>query len=96
MFAEYYADVANGQVNGLPLVDTWKMVRRGNVKYIQTYNAAGAVTFREYYNLATDPAENTNLLADGNTANDPPASEVTSLTTLLTSFATCAGAACVK
>jgi arylsulfatase A-like enzyme len=96
MFAEYYADVANGQVNGVPLVDTWRMVRRGNVKYIQTYNSAGAVTFREYYNLTADPAENANLLSDGNAANDPPASEVASLTTLLNSFATCVGAACVK
>lgn len=96
MYAEYYADVSNGQTNGVPTIDTWRMVRRGNVKYIQTYNAAGAVTFREYYNLANDRAENTNLLADGNTANDPPASEITSLTTLLNQFATCVGAACVK
>ena len=28
---------------------------------------------REYYNLTADPAENTNLLGDANTANDPPA-----------------------
>jgi hypothetical protein len=54
------------------------------------------VTFREWYNLANDPAENTNLLGDASTANDPPAAQVTSMTNLLKSYATCAGAACVK
>ena len=60
VFAEYYDDAANGNIA------TWKMVRTGNVKYIQTYNATGGVTFREYYNLTNDPVENTNLLGDGN------------------------------
>jgi arylsulfatase A-like enzyme len=96
MFSEYFADPANGTDDGVPSVDTWRMVRRGQVKYIQTYDAAGAVTFREYYDLATDRAENTNLLADGDPANDPPAAEVASLRTLLDTFATCAGTACVR
>jgi arylsulfatase A-like enzyme len=96
MFSEYFADPANGTDDGVPSVDTWRMVRRGDVKYIQTYDAAGTVTFREYYDLATDRAENTNLLADGDPANDPPAAEVASLRTLLDTFATCAGAACVR
>jgi len=96
MFTEYWADTENGQINGVPTVDTWKMVRQGTIKYVQTYNAAGAVTFREYYNLANDPAENTNLLGDANTANDPSPAEVARVTALLNAFATCAGAACVK
>jgi hypothetical protein len=96
VFSEYYADPANGATDGVPSVDTWRVVRRGNVKYIQTYDAAGAVTFREYYDLATDRAENTNLLGDGNAANDPPAAEITALTTLLQTFSTCRGAACVR
>ena len=96
MFTEYFADPANGTADGLPSIDTWRMVRRGDVKYVQTYDAAGAVTFREYYDLGADRAENTNLLADGNAANDPPTGEIASLRTLLDTFATCAGAACVR
>jgi len=52
MFSEYYLDSANG---GVP---TWKMVRTATVKYIQTYDATGAVIFREYYDLVADPIEN--------------------------------------
>jgi N-acetylglucosamine-6-sulfatase len=89
-FAEYYLDSANGTV------PTWKMVRTATVKYIQTYDTSGAVIFREYYNLVNDPNENTNLLADGTTSNDPPASQITSLTNLLNTYATCVGAACVR
>ena len=89
-FAEYYQDSANGNVS------TWKMVRTATVKYIQTYNASGAVIFREYYRLGSDPAENANLLGDASTANDPPAAEITTLRNLLNAYATCAGAACVK
>jgi N-acetylglucosamine-6-sulfatase len=96
MYSEYFADVANGVNNGVATIDTWRMVRKGNVKYIQTYDASGAVTFREYYNLANDPAENTNLLGDATAANDPPAAEVATLTALVNQMSTCAGAACVK
>jgi N-acetylglucosamine-6-sulfatase len=90
VYAEYDKDSANGAI------DTWKMVRTPTAKYIQTYNATGGVTFREYYNLVNDPAENTNLLGDGNSANDPPATTITQMTNLLNSYANCSGAACVK
>lgn len=90
MFSEYFLDSSNGNV------PTLKMVRTPTVKYIQTYNASGAVTFREYYNLQNDPVENVNLLGDGTAANDPPASQVTALTNRLNAFATCAGPACVS
>jgi arylsulfatase A-like enzyme len=89
-FAEYYKDAANGNT------PTWKMVRTATVKYIQTYDANGAVIFREYYNLVNDPAENTNLLGDGTTANDPSAAQVTTVRNLLNTYATCTGAACVR
>jgi hypothetical protein len=72
------------------------MVRTATVKYIQTYDANGAVIFREYYNLVNDPAENTNLLGDGTTANDPSAAQVTTVRNLLNTYATCTGAACVR
>lgn len=90
MFAEYYQDSANGTV------PTWKMVRTDRVKYVYTYNSAGAVTFREYYDLVADPMENTNLLRDGNSANDPPTSELNSMTTLLNQLSTCVGSGCVR
>jgi arylsulfatase A-like enzyme len=89
VYAEYYKDSANGAI------DTWKMVRTRTAKYIQTYDTSGAVSFREYYDLVADPAENLNLLGDGTSANDPPASTITALRTQLTAFSTCSGAACV-
>jgi N-acetylglucosamine-6-sulfatase len=89
-FAEYYQDSANGAI------PTWKMIRTGNVKYVHTYDTSGNVTFREYYKLSTDPIENTNLLKDGTTANDPPAGEITALTAQLNAYASCAGSTCVR
>ena len=72
------------------------MVRTRTTKYVQTYNTSGAVISREYYNLTADPAENTNLLGDSSTTNDPSAATINSLTNQLNAFAACAGAACVK
>lgn len=89
-YGEYYVDTAN------PNIPSWRMVRTSSTKYIQTYNSAGAVIAREYYNLATDPAENTNLLGDSSTANDPPASTIADLVSRLNALATCTGAACVR
>ena len=71
------------------------MVRTPTTKYIQTYNSSGAVIAREYYDLTKDPAENTNLIGDSTTANDPPASTISSLTSRLNAFATCSGSGCV-
>jgi arylsulfatase A-like enzyme len=90
-FAEYWRDSDNDAS-----VPMWKMVRTSTAKYIQTYDDNGAVIFREYYNLANDPAENTNLLADGNPANDPSPAQVTTLTNLLNAYATCAGTGCLQ
>jgi N-acetylglucosamine-6-sulfatase len=90
MYSEYYVDGAN------PNIPSWRMIRTATTKYVHTYNAQGAVIAREYYNLANDPAENTNLLGDASTANDPPATTVSSLTSRLNAFATCVGAACVR
>jgi N-acetylglucosamine-6-sulfatase len=90
VFSEYYKDSANGAI------DTWKMVRTSTAKLILTYNATGGVIFREYYNLNNDPAENTNLLGDASTANDPPPATITSMTNLINTYSTCSGAACVR
>jgi arylsulfatase A-like enzyme len=89
VYAEYFKDPANGNV------PTWKMIRTATVKYIQTYTDTGAVSFREYYNLVADPTEDTNLLSDGNAANDPPAAELSTLASRLNTLSTCRGSACV-
>jgi hypothetical protein len=80
----------------VPAVNAWRMVRTATAKYVEDYDSSGAVVFREYYNLATDPAENTNLLGDTNTANDPPPATVAGLASRLTAYATCSGSACVR
>ena len=90
MYSEYYVDGSN------PNIPSWRMIRSATVKYVHTYNAQGAIIAREYYNLTNDPAENTNLLGDSSTANNPPASTLTSLANQLNAFATCAGAGCVR
>jgi len=90
MYGEYYVDDAN------PKIPSWRMVRTATAKYVQTYNTSGGVIAREYYNLTADPVENTNLLGDSSTSNDPPAATVTAFTTQLNAFAACTGAACVK
>jgi N-acetylglucosamine-6-sulfatase len=90
MYSEYYVDGAN------PNIPSWRMVRTATTKYVHTYDAQGAVIAREYYDLASDPAENTNVLGDATTTNDPPASTLTDLATRLDAFATCAGASCVQ
>jgi hypothetical protein len=71
------------------------MMRTATVKYIQTYATDGSVSFREYYNLVADPREDTNLLADGNAANDPPAAELSALAARLTALGTCSGPSCL-
>jgi hypothetical protein len=90
MYSEYYVDGAN------PNIPSWRMMRSATTKYVHTYNPQGAVVAREYYNLANDPAENTNLLGDATTTNDPPASTLASLAARLDAFASCAGASCVQ
>ena len=90
MYGEYYVDGAN------PNIPSWRMIRTATTKYVHTYDAQGALIAREYYDLAGDPAENTNLLGDATTTNDPPAGTLTDLATRLDAFATCAGASCVR
>ena len=91
MFSEYYDDPANAE---RPVPGGWCAPPPRSTSRPTT--RSGAVIAREYYNLTTDPAENTNLLGDASTANDPPASTITTLTNLLNAFATCGGTACVQ
>ena len=76
-------------------VPTWRMVRTATVEVHPDLRGTGAVSFREYYDLVADPAENTNLLGDASTANDPPAAELSALVSRLGALSTCRGSACV-
>jgi arylsulfatase A-like enzyme len=91
VYGEYYVDTKAN-----PNIPSWRMVRTRTAKLVLTRDATGAVIAREYYDLVNDPDELTNLLGDGNAANDPPASTITSMTSALTAFSTCTGAACVQ
>ena len=65
-FTEYFLDSSNGL--GRP---TWASIRSSTRQYTEYYDTAGAVTFREYYDMVNDPYQLVNLLGDGNPANDP-------------------------
>jgi arylsulfatase A-like enzyme len=71
-----------------PTFPAWRSIRTPSVQYIQWYDAAGAVVFREYYNLAADPFQLTNLLADRNPNNNP---DTTALAARLARYKTCRG-----
>jgi arylsulfatase A-like enzyme len=50
----------------------WGSIRTDTYQYTEYYDSEGTVpTFREYYNLANDPYQLTNLLNDGDPSNDP-------------------------
>lgn len=75
--------------NGTGWQPSWRSLRTPTYQYIEWYTAdMGRVTFREYYDLTTDPGETSNLLADGNDANDP---DVARLHARLLAESRCAG-----
>jgi arylsulfatase A-like enzyme len=63
----------------------------GRYMYTEIYNDDGTVLDREYYNLAADPWQLTNLFHDGDPANDPP---IAPLSAALTAQRACAGRTC--
>jgi arylsulfatase A-like enzyme len=91
-FYEYFLDtVSNGPQ------PTWAALATPTRKYVEDYtvSSSGATTvFREYYRLDTDPGELVNVLKDGTTANDPPASELSALASRLAAARSCAGSTC--
>jgi arylsulfatase A-like enzyme len=54
-------------------VPTWAGLRTRRFQYVDYYDSAGAVTFRECYNLRRDPWQLRNLFRDGNATNNPGA-----------------------
>ena len=71
---------------------TWASLRGPGSVYTEWYGEDDeTVTFREYYDLRRDPAENENLLGDGVAENDPP---VSGLSAELVRARRCAGWRC--
>jgi arylsulfatase A-like enzyme len=73
---------------------TWASIVTPTEQYTEWYqDDAVTMTFREDYDLANDPWENENLLADGDPSNDP---DTTAIAARLQSARTCAGSACAS
>ena len=70
----------------------WASIRTPTYHYIEWYqDDAATISFREYYDLAADPWQLQNLLADGNPSNDP---NLSALSFQLAQDRSCVGAAC--
>jgi N-acetylglucosamine-6-sulfatase len=90
MGSEYYFDSADA-----PAIPTWAQLTGKGWTYIQDYTTSvdsTQMTFEEYYNTTTDPGQLTNLLKDGNPANDPP--NLAQLRAQLAAFRSCSGTNC--
>ena len=80
---EYWLDPGDATI------PTWVSLRTSTLQFVEYYDASGNVTFREYYDLASDPWQLVNLLNDGNPANP----DVSQLVAQVGSDATCVGTA---
>lgn len=70
----------------------WASLRGPAWQYVEYYADDGAtVAFREYYDLAADPYQLENVLADGDPADDP---DVAALSARLADARHCSGAGC--
>jgi len=75
-----------------PGVPGWASIRTHRFQYVEYYNRARSrVIFREFYRLDRDPWQLTNVLHDGNHANNP---DLTALHRALRRDRACAGSAC--
>jgi arylsulfatase A-like enzyme len=73
-------------------VPTWASLRTPTYQYTEWYDEElQPVTFREYYDLAADPYQLTNLLGDPDPGNDPPPEELTRLSVALSQARRCEG-----
>ncbi|MGH9000683.1 MAG: sulfatase-like hydrolase/transferase [Acidimicrobiia bacterium] len=72
---------------------TWALLRGADFQYVEYFDGdRGRAVFREYYDLASDPAQLDNLLGDDETANDPARAE--RLSADLARARRCGGSAC--
>ena len=72
-------------------VPDWASTVTRAYQYIEYYGRGGKTTFREYYDLRTDPWQLHNLLGDRTRVNDP---NVAALSRQLHRDKSCAGASC--
>jgi arylsulfatase A-like enzyme len=72
---------------------SWASLVSPTYQYNEYYNQNDPrkILYREYYDLTNDPYQLTNLLDDGNSANDPPTA---SLSAQLAADVHCSGSAC--
>ena len=56
-------------------IPPWASTRTDTYKYTEYYNESGEVTFREYYDLVSDPWELENTYEDDDLLNDPTPAE---------------------
>jgi arylsulfatase A-like enzyme len=70
----------------------WASIRTPTQQYIEWYSdEGGSVTFQEFYDLAADPWQLQNLLADADPGNDP---DVGTFSAMLASARSCGGRLC--
>lgn len=73
---------------------TWASMRTRTFQYIEWYDNAGLIVFREYYDLRQDPWQLENLLRDADAGNDPAPEMLAMLSSQLAADRTCAGSTC--
>ena len=81
LLLEYWVDPGDASV------PTWISLRTPTLQFVEYYDASGNVSFREYYDLSSDPWELVNLLNDGNPSNP----DIGPLVTQVRSDAVCQG-----
>jgi arylsulfatase A-like enzyme len=70
-------------------IPDWSSVRTPTYQYIEYYQSkSDTVIYREYYDMANDPEQLVNLMADGNATNDP---DVSTLHDRLLQYRHCSG-----
>lgn len=74
-------------------IPRWNALRTTKYHYVE-YERDGEVIARELYDLARDPWELTNLLGDGDPANNPSAARLDALARTLRAFVACRSASC--
>ena len=73
-------------------VPSWASYRTDEFQYVEYYDEdLEQITFREYYDLITDPYQLTNLLGDGDPSNDPDPGRLTLLSAQLQRDRRCEG-----
>lgn len=73
---------------------SWDAIVHPDRHYIVYRTSEGTEVYREYYDLAADPAELTNLLGDEDDSNDPPAPLVEALHAQIELGRSCSGSSC--